>query len=81
MALMNPGDPKYAAAVEDAKKRAADRVQHMSDLKQQLYNVLTAEQKSEVQKRIASWKARMAQHEDPARGPDGSKGPPAPANR
>jgi Spy/CpxP family protein refolding chaperone len=75
MALMNPGDPNYAAAVQNAKKRAADRIQHMSDLKQQLYNVLTAEQKSEVQKRIASWKTRMAQRED------GSKGPPGPANR
>ena len=75
LALMNPGDPNYAAAVQNAKKRAADRVQHMSDLKQQLYNVLTAEQKSEVQKRIASWKTRMAQRED------GAKGPPAPANR
>jgi periplasmic protein CpxP/Spy len=75
LALMNPGDPNYAAAVQSAKKRAADRIQHMSDLKQQLYNVLTAEQKSEVQKRIASWKTRMAQREE------GSKGPPAPANR
>jgi periplasmic protein CpxP/Spy len=75
MALMNPGDPNYAAAVQNAKKRAADRIQHMSDLKQQLYNVLTAEQKSEVQKRIASWKTRMAQRDE------GSKGPPAPANR
>jgi Spy/CpxP family protein refolding chaperone len=75
LALMNPGDPNYAAAVQSAKKRAADRIQHMSDLKQQLYNVLTAEQKSEVQKRIAAWKTRMAQRED------GSKGPPAPANR
>jgi Spy/CpxP family protein refolding chaperone len=75
LALMNPGDPNYAAAVQSAKKRAADRIQHMSDLKQQLYNVLTAEQKSEVQKRIASWKTRMAQREE------GSKGPPSPANR
>jgi Spy/CpxP family protein refolding chaperone len=75
LALMNPGDPSYAAAVQNAKKRAADHIQHMSDLKQQLYNVLTAEQKSEVQKRIASWKTRMAQRDD------GSRGPPSPANR
>jgi Spy/CpxP family protein refolding chaperone len=75
LALMNPGDPNYAAAVQSAKKRAADRIQHMSELKQQLYNVLTAEQKSEVQKRIASWKTRMAQRDE------GAKGPPAPANR
>jgi len=75
LALMNPGDPNYAAAVQSAKKRAADRIQHRSDLKQQIYNVLTAEQKSEVQKRIASWKTRMAQRED------GSRGPLSPANR
>jgi len=75
LALMNPGDPNYAAAVQSAKKRAADRIQHMSDLHQQIYNVLTADQKSEVQKRIAAWKTRLAQRED------GSKGPPAPANR
>jgi len=75
LALMNPGDPGYAAAVQAAKKRAADRIQHMSDLRLQIYNVLTAEQKSEVQKRIAAWKTRMAQ-----RG-EGAKGPPAPASR
>jgi Spy/CpxP family protein refolding chaperone len=75
LALMNPGDPNYAAAVQAAKKRAADRIQHMSDLHQQIYNVLTAEQKSEVQKRVAAWKTRMAQRDD------GAKGPPGPANR
>jgi Spy/CpxP family protein refolding chaperone len=47
----------------------------MSDLHQQIYNVLTAEQKSEVQKRVAAWKTRMAQRDD------GAKGPPGPANR
>jgi protein CpxP len=75
LALMNPGDPGYAAAVQAAKKRAADRIQHMSDLRLQVYNVLTAEQKSEVQKRIAEWKTRMAQRAD------GPKGPPGPTNR
>jgi Spy/CpxP family protein refolding chaperone len=74
-ALANPGDPNYRAAVEAAKKRAADRIQHMSDLKLQIYNVLTAEQKSELTKRIAAWKTRMAQRED------GAKGPPPPAGR
>jgi periplasmic protein CpxP/Spy len=75
MALANPGDPKYAEAVQAAKKRAADRIQHMSDLKLQLYNVLTPDQKAQLSKKMAEWKARMAQHTE------GAKGPPAPANR
>jgi Spy/CpxP family protein refolding chaperone len=74
-ALLNPGDPNYKAAVEAAKKHAADRIQRMSDLKLQLYNVLTPEQKSEFAKRISEWKTRMAQRTE------GSKGPPAPAAR
>jgi Spy/CpxP family protein refolding chaperone len=74
-ALLNPGDPNYKAAVEAAKKRAADRIQHMSDLKLQLYNVLTPEQKSELTKHISECKTRMAQRTE------GSKGPPAPAAR
>jgi len=75
MALANPGDPNYAAAVQAAKKRAADRIQKASELKLQLYNVLTPDQKTQLSKRMADWKARMAQHAD------GSKGQPAPANR
>lgn len=68
-ALMNPGDPNYKAAVEAAKKRATDRIQRMSDLKQQIYNVLTPEQKTELGKRIADWKTRMAQMPQAPRGP------------
>lgn len=74
-ALLNPGDPNYGAAVQAAKKSAADRIQRMSDLKVQLYNVLTPEQKSELSKRIGEWKARMAQRDA------GSTGQPAPAAR
>jgi Spy/CpxP family protein refolding chaperone len=74
-ALMNPGDPNYNAAVQAAKKRAADRIQRMSDLKLQLYNVLTPEQKTELTRHIAAWQARLAQ-----RGGD-AKAPPAPAAR
>jgi Spy/CpxP family protein refolding chaperone len=74
-ALMNPGDPGYRAAVEAAKKRAADRIQRMSDVQQQIYSVLTPDQKTELGKRIAGWKTHMAQRE---RYP---KDPPAPAVR
>lgn len=73
--LMNPGDPNYGAAVQAAKKRAADRIQRISDLKLQLYNVLTPEQKSKFAAHITEWKARMAQRAE------GPKGPPAPAVR
>ncbi len=74
-ALMNPGDPGYKAAVEAAKKRAVDRIQRMSDVKLQIYNVLTPEQKAELSKRIADLKARMAQRQQ------NPKVPPAPAAR
>jgi Spy/CpxP family protein refolding chaperone len=79
LALANPGDPNYAAAVQAAKKRAADRIQKASDLKLQLYNVLTPDQKAQLSKQMAAWKARMA--ERMAQRADGAKGPPAPANR
>ncbi len=52
--LANPGDPKYSEAVQAAKKRAAERIQRVSDLKLQLYNVLTPEQKSQYSKMIAA---------------------------
>jgi periplasmic protein CpxP/Spy len=61
LALVNPGDPGYAKAVQAAKARAADRIQHRSDLNQQLYGVLTADQKTQLTKMLATWKARMAQ--------------------
>ena len=67
-ALLNPGDPNYKNAVEAAKKRAADRIQRMADLKLQIYNVLTPEQKTELGKHIADWKTHMAQPEQNLRG-------------
>jgi Spy/CpxP family protein refolding chaperone len=67
-ALANPGDPNYAAAVQAAKKRATDRIQQASDLHQQLYGVLTAEQKSQLSKMIADRRARLAQWSDRAKG-------------
>ena len=75
LALSNPGDPGYASAVQAAKKRATDRIQQQSDLNQQLYNVLTADQKAQLAKMVASWKARMAQRSAEIRGQ------PAPVSR
>ena len=54
-------------------------IQKASDLKLQLYNVLTPDQKAQLSKQMAAWKARMA--ERMAQRADGAKGPPAPANR
>lgn len=76
-ALMNPGDPNYAAAVQEARKRAAEHVQRMSELRLQLYNVLTPEQKAEFSRRIAQRHERMRAHGEPA----DFRGPPAPAAR
>ncbi len=75
VALANPGDPNHAAAIQAAKKRAADRIERASELQMQLYNVLTPAQKSELSKRMADWKAHMAQRAED------TKRPPAPANR
>ena len=67
--LANPGDPHYAAAVQAAKQRAADQIQAASDLHQQLYGVLSAEQKAQLSKQIADRKARLAQWSEPTTGP------------
>jgi len=75
VALANPGDPNHAAAIQAAKKRAADRIERASELQMQLYNVLTPAQKSELSKRMADWKSHMAQRAED------TKRPPAPANR
>ncbi|HEY6451218.1 MAG TPA: Spy/CpxP family protein refolding chaperone [Steroidobacteraceae bacterium] len=78
LALADPGDPGYAAAVQAAKKRAADRIQRLADLRQQLYNVLTPEQKKQLSKRVTDWKARLAQRAAAAKD---AKDRPAPAGR
>jgi Spy/CpxP family protein refolding chaperone len=60
-ALENPGDPGFAAAVDAAKTRAAERIQHRSDLEVQLYNVLTPEQKTQFAEILAAKQARWQQ--------------------
>ena len=66
--LANPGDPKYAAAVQAAKQRASDRIQQASDLRLKLYNVLTADQKAQLSKLIADRRARLAERTDRSTG-------------
>jgi len=87
-ALANPGDPGYAAAVQAAKTRAAERVQHMSDMQLKLYAVLTPQQKTQFTKILADkkarwdhWAAKRKDHGPPGGGPAWRKGgPPQGAN-
>jgi Spy/CpxP family protein refolding chaperone len=53
VALGNPGDPKHAAAVEAAKQRAVEHVQHFAELEQKVYALLTPEQQARLPKVLA----------------------------
>jgi len=59
--LGNPGDPNYAAALENAKSLAANRIQRESEVQAQIYNVLTPEQKAKLPQVLADMKAKLAQ--------------------
>jgi Spy/CpxP family protein refolding chaperone len=59
--LANPGDPNYAAALQNAKTAAANRFQSEVDLQGQIYNVLTADQKAKLPQVLADMKSRAQQ--------------------
>jgi len=59
--LGNPGDPNYATALQSAKMAASNRIQTESEIQSQIYNVLTAEQKTQLPTVLASMKERAAQ--------------------
>ena len=59
--LANPGDPNYATAVQSAKTLAANRIQQQSDVANQIYNVLTADQKAKLPQVLADMKAKFQQ--------------------
>jgi Spy/CpxP family protein refolding chaperone len=59
--LANPGDPNFAAAVEQAKAQAAQHVQKMADVTQQIYAILTPEQKTKLPQVLADMKAKFEQ--------------------
>ena len=61
-ALANPGDPNHAAALQDFQSRMAARIQARDQIQQQIYGVLTADQKSQFAAILAAKQARMAQH-------------------
>ncbi|HEX4025732.1 MAG TPA: hypothetical protein VHX52_13670 [Steroidobacteraceae bacterium] len=60
-ALINPGDPNHARAVQAAKDRASQRIQQASQTEQDLYNVLTAQQKTQLTQTFAQMRTRMQQ--------------------
>lgn len=59
VAIGNPGDPGYDAAVQAAKDRSAAMIQHHSDIDKQIYNELTADQKARLPKVLADMKAKL----------------------
>ena len=61
-ALGNPGDPNHAAAVQSAKARAAQRIQDWSELEQQIYALLTTEQRARLPQLLAELQTRMTAH-------------------
>lgn len=60
-AIFNPGDPRYARAVQAAKDRAAARIQQATDTQQALYNVLTPAQKTQLSQIFAQRQERRQQ--------------------
>lgn len=61
-ALANPGDPNHAAALQDLQTRMAARIQAHDQVEQQIYGVLTADQKTQLASIIAAKQAKFAQH-------------------
>jgi Spy/CpxP family protein refolding chaperone len=59
--LGNPGDPNYATQLESVKTFAANRIQTESELEGQIYNVLTAQQKTQLPTVLAAMQAKAAQ--------------------
>jgi len=85
VALGNPGDPRHAAAVEAAKQRAVEHVQHFSELEQKVYALLTPEQQAKLPKLLAEEQQHMQEHRaarydhgghDGHAGHEGHDGPP-----
>jgi Spy/CpxP family protein refolding chaperone len=61
MTLANPGDPNYAAALQNAKTAAASRLEEQVQLQGQIYNVLTADQKAKLPQVLADMKSKAEQ--------------------
>jgi periplasmic protein CpxP/Spy len=61
MAAMPPTDPGYPALLATAKANAAARIQQMSDVKAQIFAVLTPAQQEQIPRIIAADKAKWQQ--------------------
>jgi Spy/CpxP family protein refolding chaperone len=61
-ALANPGDPNHAAALQALQARMTGRLQAQDQIQQQIYGVLTANQKTQLASILAAKQARFAQH-------------------
>jgi Spy/CpxP family protein refolding chaperone len=61
-ALANPGDPNHAAALQALQARMTARLQARDQIQQQIYGVLTANQKTQLASILAAKQARFAQH-------------------
>ena len=61
-ALANPGDPNHAAALQDLQSRISARIQAREQVQQQIYGVLTPDQKTQLASIVAAQQAKMAQH-------------------
>ena len=61
LAAMPPTDPGYPALLAAAKANAAARIQQMSDVKSQIFAVLTKAQQEQIPQIIAADKARWQQ--------------------
>ena len=58
---LGPDDPNYAATLATAKTLAANMVQQRSDVRVQIYSVLTPKQKAELPQVFANMKAKADQ--------------------
>src|SRR3954468_23078861 len=61
MTLANPGDPNYAAALQNAKAAAATRLQQQVQVQGEIYNVLTPDQKAKLPQVLADMKTKAEQ--------------------
>jgi periplasmic protein CpxP/Spy len=61
MAAMSPTDPGYPALLVTAKANAAARIQQMSDVKAQIFALLTKAQQEQIPQIIAADKAKWQQ--------------------
>jgi protein CpxP len=60
-ALANPGDPNHSAAVQEMQTRMSAHLQAQEAVTQQIYGVLTADQKAQLTSIIAARQVKWAQ--------------------